>query len=221
MWKFCIIHFWMILSMLVNHPKVKVWYNPLLDDPEHACKSSNSGSFVWLWTFKYRIFSDYEHASKTFRDAWAVNTVLNPPLSCCTKLNVKHGVCYGFEVLQTCESPKHPFHIFKTRFSHAPLIIYDNACRFHVYCLNREPHFFENTQFAVDRFHWCSHIGCSKGYSLDAYSQKLIKGINSQVNEQANLGLQKIRGQLAYMSVENFKIHCSLFFLALKNIVWT
>ena len=59
-------------------------------------------------------------------------------------------------------------------------------------------HFFENTQFAVDRFHWRGHIGCSKGYSQDAYRQKRIKGINSQVNEQANSGLQKIRGQLAY-----------------------
>ena len=72
-------------------------------------------------------------------------------------------------------------------------------------------------QLQCDRFHWRSHIGCSKGYSLDAYSQKRIKGINSQVNEQANSGLQKIRGQLAYMSVENFRIHCSLF-LALKNM---
>ena len=26
------IHFWMILSMLANHPKAEVLYNPLLDD---------------------------------------------------------------------------------------------------------------------------------------------------------------------------------------------
>ena len=31
-----------------------------------------------------------------------------------------------------------------------------------------------------------------------------IKNINSQVNEQANAGLQRIRGQLAYMTPENF-----------------
>ena len=37
---------WMILSMLVNRPNVEVLYNPLLDDPEHACKSSKGGSFV-------------------------------------------------------------------------------------------------------------------------------------------------------------------------------
>ena len=107
-WMFCIIHFWMILSMLVNHLKLDVLYNPLLYDSEHACKSSKGGCLY------------------------------NPlPRNC---------------------------------------------------------------------------IGCSKGYS-----QKWIKGINFQINEQANSGLQKIRGQLAYMSVENFRIHCSLF-LALKNM---
>ena len=32
-----------------------------------------------------------------------------------------------------------------------------------------------------------------------------------------NSGLQKIRGQLAYMNIENYKLHCSLF-LALKSM---
>ena len=130
----------------------------------------------------------------------------------------EHGVCYGFEILQKCESPRHPFRIFKSRFNQAPeLIIYDNACRLHIYSLNREPQFFQNTKFLVDRFHWRGHVGCSRGYCLDAYNDKRIRAINSQVNEQANSGLQRIRGQLAYMSVNNFKLHCSLF-LALKNM---
>ena len=114
--------------------------------------------------------------------------------------------------------PRHPFRIFKSRFNQAPeLIIYDNACRLHIYSLNREPQFFQNTKFLVDRFHWRGHVGCSRGYCLDAYNDKRIRAINSQVNEQANSGLQRIRGQLAYMSVNNFKLHCSLF-LALKNM---
>ena len=57
-------------------------------------------------------------------------------------------------------------------------------------------------------------LACSKS---DAYNDKRIKAINSQVNEQANSGLQRIRGQLAYMTVKNFKLHCSLF-LAIKNM---
>ena len=36
--------------------------------------------------------------------------------------------------LQKCESPRHPFRIFKSCFLQAPeLIIYDNACRLHIW----------------------------------------------------------------------------------------
>ena len=58
--------------------------------------------------------------------------------------------------------------------------------------------------FYVDRFHWRGHIGCSKGYCLDMYNSVDVKAINSQVNEQANASLQRIRGQLAYMTPSNF-----------------
>ena len=61
-------------------------------------------------------------------------------------------------------------------------------------------------------------MGCSSGYSLDTYKYSLnLKDINSQVNEQANAGLQRIRGQLAYMTVDNFMFTVSLF-LCMKNI---
>ena len=55
-----------------------------------------------------------------------------------------------------------------------------------------------------NRFHWCGHVGCSSGYCLDSYKSIDIRGINSQVNEQANSGLQWIKGQLAYMKQSNF-----------------
>ena len=41
--------------------------------------------------------------------------------------------------------------------------------------------------------------------------------INSQVNEQANSGLQRIKGQLAYMRPENFIFTLSIF-LAMNNM---
>jgi len=128
-----------------------------------------------------------------------------------------HGVCYGYEVMSTNESPYHPFQILRSRFKIAPkLVIYDNACKLHQYCLNREPAIFKHTQFSVDRFHWKGHIGCSSGYCLDQYQHPQLKAINSQINEQANSNLQHIKGQLAYMSIENFKFTLSLF-LAIKN----
>ena len=57
-----------------------------------------------------------------------------------------HGICYGFEVMQSSESPRHPLNIFRHRFLRPPqVIVYDNACKLHQYCLNREPYFFQNT----------------------------------------------------------------------------
>ena len=38
-------------------------------------------------------------------------------------------------------------------------MIYDNACNLHNYCLNREPQYFKNAWFIVDRFHWRNHTG--------------------------------------------------------------
>ena len=120
--------------------------------------------------------------------------------------------------MDTCESPKHPFDIFRLHFETAPsVIIYDNACKLHQYCLNREPQFFKHTLFAVNRFHWKGHVGCSSGYCLDTYRHSVdLRSINSQVNEQANAGLQRIRGQLAYMTLDNFMYTMSLF-LCIKN----
>ena len=48
------------------------------------------------------------------------------------------------------------------------------------------------------------------------YHSMDIKALNSQVNEQANAGLQQIRGQLAYMTPSNFILTLCLF-LALCN----
>jgi len=57
-----------------------------------------------------------------------------------------HGICYGFQVMDTHESPRHTFKIFHSRFTSSPkLIIYDNACKLHQYCTNREPAFFSRT----------------------------------------------------------------------------
>ena len=54
------------------------------------------------------------------------------------------------------------------------------------------------------------------GYCLNTYKQMAIKDINSQVNQQANAGLQRIQGQLAYMTPENFMFALKLF-LSIKN----
>ena len=59
-------------------------------------------------------------------------------------------------------------------------------------------------------------MGCSSGYSLDGYTSLDIASINSQVNEQANARLQKIKGHIPYMKPYNFMFHVKLF-LGLQN----
>ena len=108
-----------------------------------------------------------------------------------------HTICYGFEVLKECESPRHPFQIFKTSFLKPPkIIVYDNACGLHQYCLNREPVFFQNTSFYVDRFHWRGHVGCPSGYCLDQYNTLDTKSLNSQVMSKQMLVCSESRDNL-------------------------
>lgn len=127
-----------------------------------------------------------------------------------------HGVCYGFQVMQTNESPDVPFTIFRTRFKTAPkYIIYDNACKLHSYCISRDPQFFKDTEFYVDRLHWENHTSCSYGYNLSLYPQ--FNSINSQLSEQSNAGLKRIKDQLSYMTANNFLSHCT-FYLWNKNM---
>ena len=78
------------------------------------------------------------------------------------------------------------------------------------------PSHFKYTSFLVDRSHWRGH-GCASGYSLDKYTTRWISSINSQVNMQANAGLQHIKGQIAYMKPENFMFHVKLF-LGITNM---
>ena len=54
--------------MLVNHPKLDVLYNPLMDDSEHACKSSE------LDALYNPLLNDSEHACKS--PSWTVTKIL-------------------------------------------------------------------------------------------------------------------------------------------------
>jgi hypothetical protein len=128
----------------------------------------------------------------------------------------EHGICYGFEVMRNCESPNVAFTILRERFDVAPqAVIYDNACNLHNYCLNCDPLFFKNTKFLVDRFHWDNHRTCSSGYNVSHYP--VFARLNSQLVEQANSELDKIKGSLSYMNKKNFLTHLKLFLYFLND----
>ena len=46
----------------------------------------------------------------------------------------------------------------------AKLILYDNACHLHNFCMKREPAYFDKTIFVSDTFHSSNHVGCNDGY---------------------------------------------------------
>lgn len=122
----------------------------------------------------------------------------------------QHGVCYGFQTMRIRESPNTAFTVLFERFESAPkTIVYDNSCNLHNYCLNREPNFFRDTEFRIDKFHWPNHTGCSHAYDMRLYPQ--YAEINSQVVEQANAALSRIKSSLSYMNAKNFMNHCKLF----------
>ena len=128
------------------------------------------------------------------------------------------GFVMAMKLWHNANLQKFPFmQIFFACFPQPPrVVVYDNACKLHVDCLNREPGHFQKTLFLVDHFHWRGHTGCSSCYNLDLYGEPMLKTLNSQINEQTNADLQKIQGQLAYMTPANFQIHLALF-ISVKN----
>ncbi|XP_076157104.1 uncharacterized protein LOC143140170 [Alosa pseudoharengus] len=122
----------------------------------------------------------------------------------------KHGVCYGYAVMESPESVDLPFTALKTRWLTAPdVIIYDNACKLHSFRLNRDPAFFQRSWFLIDRLHWRNHKGCSVGYNADSYPQ--LSGINTQQAEQFNARLKRLKHHLPYMTREHFLQHLRLY----------
>ncbi|GAQ91154.1 hypothetical protein KFL_007360010, partial [Klebsormidium nitens] len=68
-----------------------------------------------------------------------------------------HRVIYGFHAMLWGESPRDPFAVLYTRLHrhHLPrFVFYDNACKLRAYCMRREPAFFADVRFLVDRFHF-------------------------------------------------------------------
>ncbi|CAC5390300.1 unnamed protein product [Mytilus coruscus] len=118
----------------------------------------------------------------------------------------KHfGHCNGFHIIPGSEGRKDPFSSAYSYLEYAPEeVFYDCSCQFDMfekYCLNREPGFWENTRFWHDLFHGYSHKGpfCYK-------SQRIcqLQGLNTEICEQFNSFIQKIKYSSRSMSLGKF-----------------
>lgn len=66
--------------------------------------------------------------------------------------------------MQQPESPETVFSLMYSRLPDAKrVVVYDNACKVLEYCLNREPTFFKDAVFLLDRLHAKTHVGCTSG----------------------------------------------------------
>ncbi|KAG9397868.1 hypothetical protein AC1031_016523 [Aphanomyces cochlioides] len=121
-------------------------------------------------------------------------------LFCCP-----HGICLGFADMHDYESPKHPFSILYRRLSDSRrkrIIIMDNACNLQTYCMRREPWFFRNVWFVVDRFHFCNHVNCSSGYCIDNFPE--LEHVATTVCEVFNAQFKSVVAQAGFMTKEHF-----------------
>lgn len=123
----------------------------------------------------------------------------------------EHAVCYSFFVMPGAEGRNELYSWIMKHMVKAPeLVVYDFACSLHAYCLNRAPQFFSNTLFLVDRFYWGNHASCSHAYDITRFAQ--YDSLKTEVCEQLNNALRKIKSTVTQMSLGSFMAFARLFF---------
>ena len=134
----------------------------------------------------------------------------------------KHLTCLGFHIMPRAEGRNDVFSALYTYWPKAPkVVIYDFACQLSQYCMVREPEFFKNTLFAIDRMHAAGHVGCSESSFLshhDTTNPSLLH-VNSQAAECGNSGLAKIRKSIAYMNEDRAILYCWVYIMIWNRLV--
>ena len=121
-----------------------------------------------------------------------------------------HGHCYGFHVITSSEGRKDPFSSAYLFMETPPTeIFYDFSCQLEEYCLNREPKFWRCCRFYHDIFHGFSHK-CPYVY-MSKRIPALDIGINSEICEQFNAYIQKIKYSAQSMNQSHFIFYLQYF----------
>lgn len=69
--------------------------------------------------------------------------------------------------MPSSEGRNDPFSVLKTFLAEPPeVVMYDFCCSLEEYASNRDPWWFKDTLFVIDRFHWRNH----KAYALAVLS---------------------------------------------------
>ena len=102
------------------------------------------------------------------------------------------------------------------RWPTAPsLVVYDFGCASADYCLQREPHFFRDTLFVVDRFHEKGHKSCSPASRASTFERHpVLHDLNTQLAESGNAELARLRTSVSYMKESNAILNVGAFLMA-------
>ena len=121
----------------------------------------------------------------------------------------KHGHCLGFHLISGAEGRRDPFSSAVKYMEQAPKhIYYDFGCALNDYCLNREPAFFRDTRFWIDRFHSYNHV-CGLNHK-----PKRVDGVchhDTSIAEQINSFLSNFRYFLDHLTQSHFTYFAQLF----------
>jgi hypothetical protein len=134
----------------------------------------------------------------------------------------KHLTCLGFHIMPRAEGRNDVFSALYTYWPEAPkVIIYDFACQLSQYCMTREPEFFKNTLFAIDRMHAAGHVGCSESSFLSHHEgpNPNLLHVNSQAAECGNSGLARIRKSMSYMNEDRAIMYCWVYIMVWNRLV--
>ncbi|GAQ93025.1 hypothetical protein KFL_012570010 [Klebsormidium nitens] len=122
-----------------------------------------------------------------------------------------HRVIYGFHAMLRGESPRDPFAVLYTRLHRHNLprfVFYDNACKLRAYCMRREPAFFADVRFLVDRFHFqrtgAEGHKCGPTFNPDYYD--VVRWVNTSAVESCNSFLVRFKTLGWYSGLEAFMI---------------
>ena len=111
--------------------------------------------------------------------------------------------------MPTSEGRKDPF---ASVYSYLPVdpeeIFYDFSCQLEEYSLNREPNYWKQCRFWHDVFHGYSHK-CSYVYKSQHISS--LQSINSEICEQFNSFIQRIKYSSRSMSQSHFIFYLQFF----------
>ncbi|KAJ7691985.1 hypothetical protein B0H17DRAFT_934571, partial [Mycena rosella] len=133
-----------------------------------------------------------------------------------------HSICYGFHCIPQGEGRNDVFSAIITCWPQAPKrVIYDFACALGPYCMTREPHFFQDTQFVIDDFHASGHSKCSPAAFLKSYAQvdPRLARINTSAAECGNGGISRIRKAVSYMGQKRAIVFTQVFISIWNRVI--